>query len=70
MKQKIIQLICSDQKGIIAKITSILYSSGNNILSIEQHIDNQNNVFYIRLVVEYGSSNYFPKKDLITLSQN
>ena len=42
MKQKIIQLICSDQKGIIAKITSILYSSGNNILSIEQHIDNQN----------------------------
>ena len=70
MKQKIVQLTCLDQKGIIAKITSILYSSDNNILSIEQHIDNQNNIFYIRLVVEYAPSNCFPKKDLIILSQN
>ena len=47
MNNKIIQLICPDQKGIIAKLTSIIHDSNNNILSIEQHVDNENNSFYI-----------------------
>ena len=39
MSNVIIQLICPDQKGIIAQLTSILYNAENNILSIEQHVD-------------------------------
>ena len=49
---KIIQLICPDQKGIIAQITSIINNSNGNIISIEQYVDNENNNFYIRLVVD------------------
>ena len=39
MNKIIIQLICPDQKGIIAQLTSCLYQSNANILSIEQHVD-------------------------------
>ena len=41
MKKIVIHLICKDQKGIIAQITSILFGSDINILSIEQHVDNE-----------------------------
>ena len=39
MQNIIIQLICPDQKGIIAQITSIILQTNNNILSIEQHVN-------------------------------
>lgn len=57
MDNTIIQLICPDQKGIIAQITSILYESHINILSIEQHVDNNNKKFYIRILADLTSSN-------------
>ena len=69
MNNKIIQFICPDQKGIIAQITSILYDAHNNILSIEQHVDNENNNFYIRIVVEHTISSKFPENNLHLLSK-
>ena len=69
MKNKIIQFICPDQKGIISQITSIIHKSSYNILSIEQHVDNENNIFYIRVVIEYNSSSKFPENDLLLLSK-
>ena len=68
MNNKIIQLICPDQKGIIAKLTSIIHDSNNNILSIEQHVDNENNSFYIRIVVDDNQSDQFPRQALLDLS--
>jgi len=68
MNNKIIQFICPDQKGILAQISSILYNAHNNILSIEQHVDNENNNFYIRIVVEHTISCEFPENDLHLLS--
>ena len=52
MQNIIIQLICPDQKGIISQLTSILYESNNNILSIEQHVDKEHERFYIRILTE------------------
>ena len=49
MNKTIIQLICPDQKGIIAQLTSCLYKSNANILSIEQHVDDKSEKFYIRI---------------------
>ena len=49
MNKIIIQLICPDQKGIIAQLTSCLFKSNANILSIEQHVDNKSEKFYIRI---------------------
>ena len=51
MKNTVIQLICPDQKGIIAQLTSILYKTNNNILSIEQHVDSENEKFYIKFAL-------------------
>ena len=52
MKNIVIQLICPDQKGIVAQLTSILYESNNNILSMEQYVDKENERFYIRVLAE------------------
>ena len=52
MKKMVIQLICPDQRGIIAKLTSMLYDSTINILSIEQHVDKEKKKFYIRLFID------------------
>ena len=70
MKNIVIQLICPDQKGIIAQLTSILYKSNNNILSIEQHVDKESKKFYIRVQIEYDSKkNIFPKLELLNLNK-
>ena len=52
MNKVIIQLICEDQVGIIAKLSSTILDSNSNILSIEQHVDKNENKFYIRLLVD------------------
>ena len=67
MKNIVIQLICPDQQGIIAQITSVLHNNNNNILSIEQHVDQENQKFYMRILSEYKSQ--FPKDDLLLLNQ-
>jgi len=69
MNKIIIQLICPDQKGIISKLTSILYKANNNILSIQQHIDKEKEKFYIRLSVDIKSKIKFPEKELIDLNK-
>jgi len=51
--QLVIHLICPDQKGIISKLTTILYKAHANILSIEQHVDS--NKFYIRVLADIKS---------------
>ena len=69
--QIIIHLICPDQKGIISKLTAILYQSNANILSIEQHVDT--NKFYIRVLADIKSLNVkFEelKKELNFLNNN
>jgi len=57
MNKIIIQLICPDQRGIIAQLTSCLYKSNANILSIEQHVDNKSEKFYIRIESDLNELN-------------
>ena len=69
MNKKIIQLICPDQKGIISKLTSVLYKANHNILSIQQHIDKEKEKFYIRISVHVDSKNKFPEEKLFDLNK-
>jgi len=55
MNKVIIHLICPDQKGIIAELTSTLYNANANILSIEQHVDNKDKKFYIRILSDLSA---------------
>jgi formyltetrahydrofolate deformylase len=51
--QKIIILIhCEDQKGIIAAVTDFIVKVEGNITYIDQHVDFEQNVFFMRLECE------------------
>ena len=59
--QKIIILIhCEDQKGIIAAVTDFILRIEGNITYIDQHVDFEQNVFFMRLECELTN----PKSNL------
>ena len=52
--QKITLLIhCKDQKGIIAAVTSFVSRVEGNITYLDQHVDVEQNVFFMRLESEF-----------------
>jgi formyltetrahydrofolate deformylase len=56
--QKIIILIhCEDQKGIIAAVTDFIVKVEGNITYIDQHVDFEQNVFFMRLECELTNPN-------------
>ena len=56
--QKIIILIhCEDQKGIIAAVTDFIVKVEGNIIYIDQHVDFEQNVFFMRLECELTNTN-------------
>lgn len=53
MKDSAVLLIdCPDQKGLIARVSSLLYRLGANILHADQHQDHGQGLFFMR--VEWG----------------
>ncbi len=40
---------CADQKGIVAAMTSFIGDHGGNILDIDEHVDSENAIFFMRL---------------------
>tara|TARA_B110000014_G_C20115202_1_gene588771 strand:- start:1750 stop:2604 length:855 start_codon:yes stop_codon:yes gene_type:complete len=49
MKEIVIHLSCLDQKGIIAQFTHELYQHKVNIISLEQHLEPYENIFFMRI---------------------
>jgi formyltetrahydrofolate deformylase len=43
---------CPDQKGLVARVSSLLYRHGANILHADQHQDHEQGLFFMR--VEWG----------------
>lgn len=57
--QKITILIhCEDQKAIIASVTNYIASIDGNIIYLDQHVDADENVFFMRLECEFNSDNW------------
>ena len=40
---------CPDQKGIVARVTEFLSENNGNIVYLEQHVDHQEGIFFMRL---------------------
>lgn len=54
--QKITILIhCDDQKAIIASVTNYIASIDGNIIYLDQHVDTEENVFFMRLECEFNT---------------
>ena len=57
--QKITILIhCKDQKSIIASVTNYIASIEGNIIYLDQHVDADENVFFMRLECELESEKW------------
>lgn len=56
---KIVLLIhCRDQKGIIASVTNYIASIEGNIIYLDQHVDGDQDVFFMRLECEFKSTSF------------
>lgn len=57
--QKITILIhCEDRKAIIASVTNYIASIDGNIIYLDQHVDADENVFFMRLECEFSAQNW------------
>jgi formyltetrahydrofolate deformylase len=57
--QKITILIhCEDQKAIIASVTNYIASIDGNIIYLDQHVDADENVFFMRLECEFNKATW------------
>lgn len=45
----ILKIHCPDRKGLISMITRFLWDRGGNIVHLDQHVDRQENIFFMRL---------------------
>ena len=49
---------CKDQPGIIASVTNFMALYNGNIVYIDQHVDREQNIFFMRLECEFNSSSF------------
>ncbi|MCD4780392.1 MAG: formyltetrahydrofolate deformylase [Candidatus Omnitrophica bacterium] len=53
----ILLISCPDRKGIVYTVTDFIFKNNGNILDADQHIDDQSNIFFMRLewsLVDFG----------------
>jgi formyltetrahydrofolate deformylase len=48
-KSAILLIHCPDQKGIVISITEFIFKNGGNILYLDQHVDTERKVFFMRV---------------------
>lgn len=56
MKKITLLIHCKDQKGIIASVTQFILEQKGNIVYIDQHVDRELGVFFMRLEGEFGDT--------------
>ena len=49
MKNIILHIVSNDQKGLVSKFTSLLYLLNTNILSLEQYVEPENDILFMRI---------------------
>jgi formyltetrahydrofolate deformylase len=58
MKRITILIHCEDQKSIIATVTNYIASIDGNIIYLDQHVDADENVFFMRLECEFSAKDW------------
>jgi formyltetrahydrofolate deformylase len=51
----ILLMHCPDKQGIVASVTEFINNNNGNVVSLEQHVDHENKVFFMRLEWELES---------------
>ncbi len=58
MKKITLLIHCKDQKGIIASVTNFILQNSGNTTYIDQHVDAQENVFFMRLECVFDQATF------------
>lgn len=58
MQRITILIHCEDQKAIIASVTNYIASIEGNIIYLDQHVDADENVFFMRLECDFSAQNW------------
>ena len=45
----ILLISCTDQRGLVAAVTDFIFTNGGNILHLDQHVDAEAGVFFMRV---------------------
>ena len=69
MKRVTILINCKDKQGIIASVTTFIQQQGGNIVYIDQHVDREDEMFFMRLECEF-SKTVFSKIHKAKIVQN
>lgn len=56
MKKITILINCNDNKGIIASVTNFIHQQSGNIVYIDQHVDREDDMFFMRLECEFSKA--------------
>jgi formyltetrahydrofolate deformylase len=62
-KSAILLIHCADQPGIVVSITDFIHRNGGNILYLDQHVDSERGVFFMR--IEWDLENFVIQRDRI-----
>jgi formyltetrahydrofolate deformylase len=58
MQRITILIHCEDKKAIVASVTNYIASIDGNIIYLDQHVDADENVFFMRLECEFSKDNW------------
>jgi len=53
-----ILISCKDQKGIIANTTNFILNQEGNIVYVDQHVDREQEIFFMRIESEFSESTF------------
>jgi len=62
-KSAILLIHCSDKTGIVVTITDFIHNNGGNILYLDQHVDSDRGIFFMR--IEWDLENFAIQRDKI-----
>ena len=58
MKKITLLIHCNDQSGIIASVTNFIAENKGNIVYIDQHVDREQDIFFMRLESEFSDASF------------
>ncbi|HRF93688.1 MAG TPA: formyltetrahydrofolate deformylase [Aggregatilineales bacterium] len=64
MESATLLVFCPDRRGLVATITDFIFRRNGNILHLDQHVDTEHNVFFMR--VQWDLAGFEIPKDKIT----
>ncbi len=69
-RNNVVRIKCPDEKGLIAKIASVLFSNQHNIIVMKEFVETFTNTFFMRLEVSGEVSEFKLKNELHNVLPN